>query len=148
MLASRSRRARFAGWSAVAAIAASCTVAPAVAGENHSITKRSIGGASLGLKQREYTRILGRIHFTTPFSGGLTRLEYRKGEMHVFVSRATRRGVGLFTAADEFRTAAGVGPCSPVSKLQAVYGSRLKALKSSTTHQIVAYRLGTLVFIT
>jgi len=143
----RSRRSHLAGWTAAAAIAGLCIVVPAAAAENHSITSRSIGGASLGLTQRDYTKILGRLHFRTPFSGGLTRLEYQKGDLHVFISRATRRGVGLFTAADEFRTSAGVGPCSPVAKLQAAYGDKLKAVKSSTTHQVIGYRLGTLIFI-
>ena len=130
-------------------VAAAILVATAAAGaaENRLIAPKSIAGARLGLTQREYTRVLGRLHFTTRFAGGLTRLEYHKGEIHVFVSRKSGRGVGLFTAADEFRTARGVGPCSPVQKLRSAYGARLRPVKSATTQQVVGYRLGTITFV-
>jgi hypothetical protein len=129
----------------VAAVA--LLAAPAGAATSHLITGSSLAGARLGLKQRDYTRVLGRLHFRTKFAGGLTRLEYAKGDVHVFVSRATGRGVGFFTAAEEYRTSAGIGPCSPVTKLQAAYGSRLRPVRNATSHQIVAYRLGAITFV-
>lgn len=122
--------------------------APAAAAESHLITSNSVSGARLGLTERDYTRKLGRLHFTTKFPGGLTRLEYRKGEIHVFLLRATGKGVGFFTAAEEYKTSTGVGPCTPVAKLRAKYGSRLVPVKNATSHQVVAYRLGTITFVT
>src|SRR5947207_452773 len=118
MPALQPRKFRRLARAAVTLAAALAAATSAAAGENHSITQRSLGGAALGMTQRDYARVLGPLHFSTRFTGGLTRLEYRKGKVHVFLSRASHRGVGLFTAADDFRTAAGVGPCSAVTKLQ------------------------------
>jgi hypothetical protein len=122
-------------------------VGTAGAAENHVITANSVAGAPLDAKQRDYTRLLGRLHFTTKFANGLTRLEYKKGAIHVFISRATGRGVGLLTSADEYRTASGVGPCSPLTKLHAAYGSRLRPVKDKTTQRVFAYKVGTITFV-
>ena len=131
----------------VALVLAAVALPAAGAAESHLIAARSLAGAPLGLKQRDYTHLLGHVQFSTKFPDGLTRLEYKRGEIHVFISRASGRGVGLFTAADDFRTAAGMGPCSSVEKLRAAYGSRLQPVKHSVTQQVVAYRFGTITFV-
>jgi hypothetical protein len=128
---------------AVLVLAASGFAAASPSAPSHRISQRAIGDAPLGLTRRGYERALGRPSITTRFGHSLTRLVYADRELAVYLSR-TGRGVAVLTSAKEYRTAAGVGPCSTVASLKRVYGRQL--LTQRRAGQVVAYRLGRLVF--
>ncbi len=64
----------------------------------------------------------------------------------MFLSSTDSRAYAIFTLAREYRTAAGVGPCSPVKSLLRVYDSGLRRYPNDRSLPVVAYRLGRLWF--
>jgi hypothetical protein len=77
----------------------------------------------------------------------LTRLSFGDGEVHVYLASSTGKAVGILTSDKDFKTPAGVGPCSSVAALKAVYGNRLSSVRLAPAHGIVAYRIGPLAFV-
>jgi hypothetical protein len=113
---------------------------------NRKITATSVGGAPLGLTRSGYVRLLGRVSFTTRFAGGVTRLVFEQGSLHVYLASPKGRGIGILTQSADFKTQRGVGPCSPTSTLRRVYGARLRPYRVSRLGHLVAYGLGQLTF--
>jgi hypothetical protein len=113
---------------------------------NRAITATSIGGASLGLTRSGYVRLLGRVSFTTRFPGGVTRLVFEQGALHVYLASPNGRGIGILTQSKDFKTRRGVGPCSSSSTLRSVYGARLRPYRVPGMGHLVAYALGRLIF--
>jgi hypothetical protein len=120
-------------------------VGAAASDAGYRIGQRSIGPARLGLERRSYAQIFGRASSTTRFANRLTRLAFDNGNLVVYLSRAGR-GVALLASGTEYRTAAGVTPCSRVRKLKRVYGRRLVVQRRHG--HVVAYKLGRLTFVT
>jgi hypothetical protein len=110
---------------------------------SHRIDQRAVGSAPLGLRRAAYVRRLGRVSYTTRLPGGLRRLTFGRREIDVYLSR-TGRGVAILTSEEEYRTKAGVGPCSSLRSLKRAYRRRLAVKRQARS--IVAYRLGRLVF--
>jgi hypothetical protein len=132
----------------VTVIAAGLPVAAGAREPNRIITATSIGGAPLGLTRSGYVRLLGRVSFTTRFAGGVTRLVFEQGSLHVYLASPKGRGIGILTQSADFKTQRGVGPCSSTSTLRRVYGARLRPYRVSRLGHLdpVAYRLGQLIF--
>jgi hypothetical protein len=107
----------------------------------------AIGGARLGETKAEYARAFGALQFMTRLPKRVTRLTFEGGEVHVFISSATGRGVGILISAKEYRTARGIGPCSPVASLLATYRNRLSPYRVRPGNRIAAYRMGSLMFV-
>lgn len=127
---------------AAAASSAAAAVAPA-----QLITGRSVGGASLGLDRAGYAARFGRPLFVTRYAGGMTRLTFRAGAVHVYLAPSTHRGVALLTADRDYLTVGGVGPCSPLSRLRSAYGRSLRPIRLAHSRRVAAYRRGRLVFV-
>jgi hypothetical protein len=123
-------------------VAAAASVGPA-----NVIGGSSVGGARLGMARPVYTTILGRPIYSTRYADGTTRLTFRGGAVHVYLTRSTRRGFALMTADKDYRTSAGVGPCSSITQLRHVYGGSLKAIRLSRNGRIIGYRRGALMFV-
>jgi hypothetical protein len=121
-------------------------VAPALgAGSKDLITSTAVAGAPLGVSQAQYTSALGPVSFTTTYTGGVRRISYDHGELSVYL----RNGVGfaLMTSAKEYRTRAGIGPCSPIASVKRVYGKHLIPVRLPGSKGIVGYRYGHLLFV-
>ena len=132
-----------------ASILALCALAATLAGtlggaSDHRVTQKVIGGAKLGLPRSAYIRAFGKPSFTSRFGHGLKRMVYANRELAVYLSRRGR-GIAVLTSAKEYRTHAGVGPCSKIRALKKAYRGRLVA-KRRAGH-IVAYRLRRLLFV-
>ncbi len=105
-----------------------------------SITQGAIGGAGLGMKKHGYVRAFGRPMRADQLEGGLTKLVFKR--VDVFLKRDI--GVAITTIGQNYRTSAGVGPCSRAKTLLHAYGHRLRKLPPGG--KIVLYRLDNLVF--
>jgi hypothetical protein len=127
----------------VMAVMAGGPAASSATTPGHRITQTAIGGAELGRSRDGYTRMFGRPSFTTRFGHGMTRLVYADRKLAIYLS-PNGRGVAVLTSAKEYRTPAGVGPCSTVIALKKAYRERL-TVKRRAGH-IVAYRLRGLLF--
>lgn len=126
-----------------AVLAAGLAVGSAGAPDNR-ISQRAIGGAGLGLTRAGYIHRFGQPSFTTRFGHGMTRLVYANRELAIYLSR-TGRGIAVLTSAKEYRTPAGVGPCSTIAALKKAYPGGRLTVKRRARH-VVAYRLRRLLF--
>jgi hypothetical protein len=127
----------------VFAVVAAGFAVGSVGAPNREISQRAIGGAGLGLTGAGYVHRFGKPSFTTRFGGGMTRLVYADRKVAIYLSRKGR-GIAVLTSAKEYRTAAGVGPCSTIAALKKAYPGRL-TVKRRAGH-VVAYRLRRLLF--
>jgi hypothetical protein len=127
----------------VFAVVASGLAAGSAGAPNHRISQRAIGGVGLGLTRAGYIHRFGKPSFTTRFGGGMTRLVYADRELAIYLSRRGR-GIAVLTSAKEYRTLAGVGPCSTISALKKAYPGRLTVTRRARV--VVAYRLRRLLF--
>ena len=127
------------------AATAGLSAAPSVGSSatGHRIDQHAVGAAPLGLGRAAYVRRLGPVAATTRLPRGLKRLTFERSELDVFLSRSGR-GVAILTSERDYRTRAGVGPCSSVRSLKRAYRGRLAVKRKA--HVVVAYRLGRLVF--
>jgi hypothetical protein len=110
---------------------------------DRTITQRAIGGAPLGWSQKQYVRAFGRPFFLGRLEGGLTRLDFTRLGVEVYLRLGA--GVAINTYSRAYRTTAGIGPCSPARALTAAYGRQLRKLLVGAI-PIALYRLGNLVF--
>jgi hypothetical protein len=130
--------------------AAVCAVSAATA-TGPAITRRTIAGARLGLTEAAYRRTLGPPVSASTLEAphGWTRLLFPRRRLSVYFARG-RRGTGtvVTTWNPAYRTAAGVGPCTSISRLRAVYGKALSPSDRDSFNGIVfAWTLGrTLLF--
>jgi serine/threonine-protein kinase len=114
-----------------------------------AISERSIAGASLGLERSDYRRLFGGH----PAKGNdtttgklLPYLSWYGRRLVAYFGRVGPAGGGAFlidTWNRRYRTAAGVGPCTSIARLKAVYGKRLKPSAPNTLGgRVYAYTLG------
>ena len=118
-------------------------VAIAAAAVAPAIQPASIAGATLGLSQPAYEQLLGKPYAIAKLEGNRGRLIFPKRKLTVeFPSNGKADGIVTWNKA--YRTAAGVGPCSPAAALTKAYGSSLKPFKFQG--KVAAYRMGKLSF--
>ena len=130
---------------AAALLAGAAMLAPGLAaGAAPAITPTSIAGAKLGLAAGDYERLLGKPYAVDQLEGGQWRLRFPKRKLTVEFLAKGKSGAGIVTWNRAYRTAQGVGPCSPASALTGAYGSSLKPFRLAG--KIAAYRLGRLTF--
>jgi hypothetical protein len=136
---------------AAAGVVSATTLGVAGAATKPGITQTAIAHARLGLSAAAYKHLLGKPTFTDKLSqpDGWTKLLFGRRRLAVYFD-STRHAVLITTWNPAYKTAARVGPCTTVSRLKAIYGSRLKPSKFNTQNGIVyAYTVGkNLIFAT
>jgi hypothetical protein len=140
----------------VALVATAATLGALVASRDHSsrvktrvfITPQGFVGAPLGLGYEQYKAIFGVGWREDVFSPPhFPVLYYFDRGFGIYFNRPGGRAIIMTTWDSHYRTAAGVGPCSPISKLKNVYGNALKASKKNTIDgDVYAYTIGHIVF--
>ena len=133
---------------ALAAIAIAVPAALATSGV--TISTFGIGGAKPGGAEAAYARFLGsdvQRESTLQRNPAFSRLVSGSRRAAVYFKKQTRTAVVITTWNKTDRTAAGIGPCSPIAQLKKAYGSKLKPVKSETyASGVYAYSLGKLIF--
>lgn len=116
-----------------------------------TLTQRSVAGAVLGRNLGYYKTGFFRpplLREAYPVSRAyedwhLYALIWDEAKVAVYAPRTENRGIGILTWNPQHRTAAGVGPCTPLTRLLQVYGDRLRRVR--VEHEAV-YQLGRLWF--
>jgi hypothetical protein len=122
----------------------------ATASSPRHFSQASIAGVKLGMTKAQVKAILGK---TTTQSGtadnpgqpeGWKALVSQKEKISVYFAHGSNKAVMVTTWNRAIRNAKGVGPCTKISKLKAIYGGSLKP----SAHNLVngtpyAYTLGT-----
>jgi hypothetical protein len=112
------------------------------------ITPRGFVDAPLGLKYNDYKSIFGVGYrddvFVTP---NFPVLEYFDRRFAVYFKHPGGNSIIETTWNKHYRTAAGVGPCTPIARLKSVYGNALKPSPFNTFKgKPDAYVIGHIVF--
>jgi tRNA A-37 threonylcarbamoyl transferase component Bud32 len=139
----------------LAAIAATVGVILASASHGHAaaISQTAIDKAPLGLEASGYQRILGRPseRLLLPDTGH-TKLTFanEKVAVYFYYKGLGNSAVEITTWNPNFRTAAGIGPCSTVAEAKKAYGSAFRPRSPNTIGGAVfAYSVGEqLIFAT
>ena len=127
----------------LAAVLALALAAAAGAVERFPIEPGAIGGVQVGATAAQAKAKLGAAR-VDHLEGGLLRLVFAKARTEVYFKEGGTKALGVVTWNKGYRTAAGLGPCSPVADLKAAYAGKLKPFKAGGA--VVAYRLGNLTF--
>jgi tRNA A-37 threonylcarbamoyl transferase component Bud32 len=122
--------------------------APAPVKTKLFITPRGFADAPLGLKYNDYKSIFGIGYrddvFVTP---NFPVLYYFDRGIAVYFQHHGGRSVIETTWNKHYRTAAGVGPCTPIARLKDVYGNALRPSPANTVDgKPYAYVIGHIVF--
>jgi hypothetical protein len=112
------------------------------------ITPRGFADAPLGLKYDDYKSIFGVGYrddvFVTP---NFPVLYYFDRGFGIYFRRPGTNAVIETTWNKHYRTAAGVGPCTSITRLKHVYGNALRPSPANTSHGIpYAYVIGHMIF--
>jgi tRNA A-37 threonylcarbamoyl transferase component Bud32 len=112
------------------------------------ITPRGFADAPLGLKYNDYKSIFGVGYrddvFATP---NFPVLYYFDRKLGIYFRRLGGNSIIETTWNKHYRTAAGVGPCTSITRLKHVYGNALRPSPANTSHgQAYAYVIGHMVF--
>jgi hypothetical protein len=137
---------------AAAAVLALAAPAPAIgSGSDAAITQRSIAGIQLGMTRDQVVATLGKPGASSVGSydnpgqpEDWTRLEFPKRKMAVYFRHGATGAVLVGTWNAAHRTAAGVGPCSPVAGAKRAYPTTMKPSRwNMQGGKTYAYVLGT-----
>jgi predicted Ser/Thr protein kinase len=141
---------------AFAAVAAAAVLVAVFASHGHSsalqtrvfITPRGFVNAPLGLKSNEYKAIFGvgwrEDVFVPP---QFPVLYYFDRGIGIYFDHPGGSSIIMTTWNRHYRTAAGVGPCTSIGRLKAVYGNALRPSPDNTLHgKPYAYVIGHLIF--
>jgi hypothetical protein len=138
---------------AAAAAAAAAAVAVLVAGGSSppsrpQITPTAVAGAALGLTEDDYRGLFGVGWTNGVFEGpDYHYLSYPDRRVTVYFPSKGGRAVEITTWQKDFRTAAGVGPCSTIADLKRAYGNALKPSPHNTIDgKVYAYIVGHIIF--
>ena len=109
-----------------------------------SISQTAIAGATLGQTEQAYKQLYGagwRSDLVT--EPNFPALIFVHRSQSIYFDPETRRSIIVTTWNPEHRTSAGVGPCSSLQELEAVYGSALKPSRWNTQEgKTYAYTVG------
>ena len=138
---------------AAAAIAAAVLAALLTSGDESrpgppAITPTLIANAPLGLKVDEYKALFGVGWRDEIFQGpNYPTLRYFGRALAIYFERPGGPAVEITTWNEDFKTAAGVGPCSSIEDLKNAYGNALKPSPENTLDgRPYAYIVGHLIF--
>jgi serine/threonine-protein kinase len=111
------------------------------------ITQTSIDGARLGLTPTSYNKLFGERGRTDVFnfnSSPLFNIDiFGDRGVSAYFNLGLNSGVIITTWNKNFKTAAGIGPCSTIAAAKAAYGQAFKPSRQNTIHgKVYAYTLG------
>lgn len=132
-------------WLTAGAIVALVLALPAAAGVPHLVTATSIGGVGLGRSASDYTRAIGEQPSRFRLPDGETKLVFAKASLAVTLD-PSGRGIAVLTNLPRYATKHGTHPCGSITALRQEFPGRLLKVKQYTTHQLIAYRVGNLIF--
>lgn len=112
------------------------------------ISPRGFTNAPLGLMADDYKAIFGigwrEDRFVPP---NFPVLYYFDRGFGIYFDRPGGKAIIMTTWNRHYRTAAGVGPCSTIARVKAVYGNALRPSRPNTVKGVVyAYRVGRVIF--
>ena len=112
------------------------------------ITPASIAGATLGLTNDDYKALFGVGWREEIFEGpDYPTLRYFDRKVAIYFESHTGPAVAITTWNKDFRTAAGIGPCSSIEDLKNAYGNALRPSPHNTIDgKAYAYIVGHLIF--
>jgi hypothetical protein len=113
------------------------------------ISSNAVANGKLGGTTSGYATFLGADaqQEVIRWNPGFLRLVSPTRRAAVYFARKTGKAVVIVTWNPKDRTAAGVGPCTPISTLKRIYGSRLKPSETETyASGVRAYRVGNIIF--
>jgi hypothetical protein len=113
-----------------------------------AITPTSIAGATLGLQAEDYKALFGVGWREDVLKGpDYPVLIYFGRKLEVYFEHPGGGAVEITTWDKNFRTAAGVGPCSTIDELEHAYGNALRPSRPNTVDgKIFAYTVGHMIF--
>ena len=108
------------------------------------ITQTAIDGARLGLPAASYDRLFGERGRKDVFNMPQFNVDiFGDRGLSAYFDQGTDRGIIVTTWNKNFRTAAGIGPCSTIADARASYGSAFRPSSHSTIKgKVYAYLLG------
>jgi tRNA A-37 threonylcarbamoyl transferase component Bud32 len=112
------------------------------------ITAASIAGATLGLTNDDYKALFGVGWREEIFEGpNYPTLRYFSRKVAIYFESPGGPAVAITTWNRDFRTAAGIGPCSSIDDLKNAYGNALQPSPENTIDgKAYAYVVGHLIF--
>jgi tRNA A-37 threonylcarbamoyl transferase component Bud32 len=112
------------------------------------ITAASIAGATLGQTKDDYKGLFGVGWREEIFQGpDYPTLRYFGRKLAIYFESPTGPAVAITTWNSDFRTAAGIGPCSSITDLKNAYGNALRPSPHNTIDgKVYAYIVGHLIF--
>jgi hypothetical protein len=112
------------------------------------ITPASIAGATLGLTKDDYKALFGVGWREEIFEGpDYPTLRYFGRKLAIYFQPHVSPAVEITTWNNDFRTAAGIGPCSSIDDLKNAYGNALRPSPENTINgKVYAYIVGHLIF--
>jgi serine/threonine protein kinase len=138
----------------VGAVATGSTIA-LESGSAHvkaSITEASIDGARLGHNASWYKRLLGPAQASTVSGPSYPSLHFQQPQVAVyFPGHGSHKPAHIVTTWNRnFRTAAGIGPCSTLTAMRSAYGSRVAPAWAGTHgKKVFSWTLGkNILFLT
>lgn len=133
------------GIAIAAGLLAALAAVTVAAAKSPGVTPTSIARAKLGLSASAYKNLLGaparKVALNAP--EGWSELLFAKRHLGVYFKHGSDRGVLVTTWNRGYKTAAGIGPCSTITRLKKTYGNRLKPSKFNSQNGVVyAYTVG------
>jgi len=112
------------------------------------ITPRGFVNAPLGLKETQYKAIFGVGWREDIFAAPqFPVLYYFDRGLGIYFKKAGGPSIIMTTWNKHYRTAAGVGPCTPIRVLKNVYGNALEPSSASVADgKVYAYTVGNIIF--
>jgi hypothetical protein len=107
------------------------------------ITQSEIDGVSLGHRQDYYTQRLGGYRAQTLAGPGYPSLDFQTPEIAVYFPAKHKPAHIITTWNKNFRTAAGIGPCSTLTAMKKAYGASVKPTWAGSQHgKVFSYAVG------
>jgi hypothetical protein len=113
------------------------------------VSQSSIAGVHLGMTIPQVKRLLGTPWRQDVFSApGYPTLIFHERDVSVYFDGKKPHAIIVTTWNPDYRTAAGVGPCSKLADAKRAFGSALEPSRWNTQHgRVYGYTLGQNLFV-
>ena len=123
---------------AVVAIAVAAGVGAVLGTENASahqtkVTQRTIDGVPLGRQRSYYRHRLGPAKLSVAQGPNYPTMSFQQPEVSVYFPARGKHAHIITSWNRDFRTSAGIGPCSTLAEMKSAYGKRVRPTWSGTS---------------